>query len=155
MWLGFEVLPQSGRCCEVLAPCFVEDGHHLLVGACFFFFFFGISDSPAASVKGCSSSRTGWEGMPGWREGCFADRNIDRQMVKISVALNALIRRSLSIKSRFPFTPGSTMRSAALQNALRSSCCLVLWLSLPAARPYRSESLWDDLHAQASACGWV
>lgn len=29
------MLPRSGLCSEVLAPCFVEYGHHLLVGACF------------------------------------------------------------------------------------------------------------------------
>lgn len=132
------MLPRSGLRCEVLAPRFVEYGHHLLVGACFLV------------------AQTGWllvlkplaaEGQAGM--GCLAGgkavlpgTNTDRQLAKISAARNALRRRSLNIKRFFfSFTPGSTTLSANPANASCGACCLVLWLSLPAACPYGSKEV--------------
>jgi len=111
---------------------------------------FGSSNRLTVGVKARSSSSKGWEGMRGWRKGCFAERNTDRRMVKMSVARNALVRRSSSVRRCFLFTP-----KWSPANALHSARCLMLWLSLPAARPHRSESPWDDLRAPASARGWI
>ena len=74
---------------------------------------------------------------------------------KISVALNALIRGSWNIKKMFSLHPWQHNANWSPAKALRSACCLVLWLALPAARPYRSKSLCDDLRAPASAWGWL
>lgn len=100
----------------------MEYGHHLLVGYVFFFW-----ELRQASAQRKQAGRDAW-----LRGGCFF-----WEMGKGSVALHALGRKSLTTRRRFPFTPGITMLNAALETS-GSACCLVLWLSLPAARPYRT-----------------
>lgn len=83
---------------------------NLLVGACFL-----VAQTVWLSVLKPKAAGQAGKGCLVGGKAVFAEVTTDRWMVKISVPLNALIRRSLSIKRCFPFTPGSTMLSAALQ----------------------------------------
>lgn len=67
------------------------------------------------ALKAEAAADQAGDGMPGWRKGCWAQRNAVRRVVTLSVALNAVRRKSLSIQRCRRYSPGSTMRSAARQ----------------------------------------
>lgn len=104
-----------------LSPRFVEYGHHLLVGACFF-------GSSGRLVRG-----EGRLGGDAWlRGGCFAGRWEKDPWLWMPWEEDSLT---------FSLHPWQQDAKRSSGNASGSACCLVLWLSLPAARPYRTRLL--------------
>lgn len=66
-----------------------------------------------SALKAEAAAGQAADGMPGLRKRCFAQRNAVRRMATLSMALNAVRRKSLSIQRCCRCNPGSTMPSAA------------------------------------------
>lgn len=99
--------------------------------------FFSSSSSLAVSVK-AFTSRTGGEGMPGWSEDCFAGLSTDRWVCS-SEYHNKRVLECLRMFSTQPWQHNAKCSPAIV---LCITHCPALWLSLPAAHPCRSISLW-------------